>query len=176
MRADHKALVFIGAIGVLGVGVRVVRASAAAAPDKQPALEHQMQAADSSAKAIHRPRAKGRSAILRPPADTAKRKPIGSGPLDRRGYIGGKLDLDVATAEQIDSLPGVSRTLAKRIATDRLLRGPFLNRDGLRRVPGIRPVLLSRIDSLITFSGTVVQPNPADTVVVRRAAVRVRRR
>ena len=175
MRADHKALVFLGAIGVLGAGVRVVRASAAAAPASQPALEHQMQAADSSAKAIHAPRKKGRTAVPRAAPDSAKRKPTGGGALDRPGYIFGKLDLDVATIAQIDSLPGVGAAMAKRIVADRMARGPFLTIDGLRRVPGAGPMFIQRIDSLITFSGTVLQPNPNDTVLVKRAALRIRK-
>ena len=183
MRSDHKALVFIGAIAVLGAGVRVVRASTAAAPTTQPALERQMQAADSSARAVHTPRQQGRKAAVRSAADTTKRKlapdtskrRFGSGPLDRPGYIAGKLDLDVATAAQIDSLPGVPPSMAKRIVIDRMIRGPFLSRDGLRRVFGVGPSFIQSIDSLITFSGTIVQPNASDTIIVRRAAVRVRK-
>jgi len=179
IRSDHKALLFISAVGVLGAGVRVVRASTAAAPSIQPALEHQMKVADSSARVIHTPRGRGRAAAVRTAAaaapDTGKKKPTGSGPLDRRGYIAGKLDLDVATAAQLDSLPGVSPTMAKRIVADRMARGPFLNRDGLRRVLGVGPLFMRQIDSLITFSGTYVQPDPNDTVIVRRAEVRVRK-
>lgn len=183
MRSDHKALVFIGTIAVLGAGVRVVRASTTAAPATQPALEHQMQAADSSARVIHAPRQQGRKAAVRSAADTTKRKLVsdtakrtfGRGPLDRPGYIGGKLDLDVATAAQIDSLPGVPPSMAKRIVLDRMMRGPFLNRDGLRRVFGVGPLFIQSIDSLITFSGTIVQPNANDTIIVRRAAVRARK-
>lgn len=176
IRADQKALIFLGAIGVLGAGVRALRASTSSDRSTQPALEHQMQVAESSAKAIHTRRGRGRSAAPKSALDPTRRTPVTTGPLDRRGYIAGKLDLDVATAAQINSLPRVSRTIAKRIVLDRMVRGPFLNRDGLRRVAGIGPAFLARIDSLITFSGTVVQPSATDTVVVRRAAVRVRKR
>ena len=173
MRTDHKALLFVGVIGVLGAGVRVVRASTASTNAVQPALEHQIQAADSSAKAAHAPKGKRRksSAVV---AVDSSHKAYGSGPLDRPGYIGTRLDLDVATAAQIDSLPGVTPTMARRIVTDRMMRGPFLSRDGLRRVTGAGPKFIASIDSLITFSGTVLQPNPADTIIPRRARSRAR--
>lgn len=167
MRSDHKALVFIGAVGVLGAGVRVIRASTASVPSTQPALEHQMQAADSSARAVHKPRGKGRKAAVHQRPDSAKQK-FGSGPLDRPGYINGKLDLDVASLSQIDSLPGVSTRMAKRIVTDRMTRGPFVTLDGLKRVQGAGPKFIQRIDSLVTFSGTVIQPTAGDTMTVRR--------
>jgi competence protein ComEA len=175
MRTDHKALLFIGAIGVLGAGVRVVRASAASTTELQPALQHQIQAADSAAKATHARKGRKRKASPGGAPDSA-RKVFGGGPLDRPGYIAGRLDLDVATAAQIDSLPGVTPTMARRIVADRMIRGPFLSRDGLRRVTGVGPRFIAGIDSLITFSGTVLQPNPADTVIVPRSRARVPKR
>ena len=84
------------------------------------------------------------------------------------GYIGGKLDLDVATAEQIDSLPGVTPLMARRIATDRVRRGPFLNLNGLRRVSGAGQLFLQKIDTLVTFSGTLALASPGDTIVKSR--------
>src|SRR5690349_16326451 len=51
LRPDHKALVFVGAVAVLGAGVRVVRAASGstATPGAQPALDRQMASADSAA-------------------------------------------------------------------------------------------------------------------------------
>src|SRR5690242_14144363 len=51
LRADHKALVFVGAVAVLGAGVRVFKAASGSAvtPSTQAALEHQMASADSAA-------------------------------------------------------------------------------------------------------------------------------
>jgi DNA uptake protein ComE-like DNA-binding protein len=185
---DHKALIFIGAIAVLGAGVRVVRAAERTSPNAQPALEHQMQAADSAAKS-GRPHAgsrskrstksdaksdttHGRRAAVKPPADTSAPK----SPAERQGWINGRLDLDVATAAQIDSLPGVTPTMAKRIVADRMQRGPFLNITRLRRVAGVGPILVDKLDSLVTFSGTVVFPKPSDTVIARPHRATVVRR
>ena len=189
LRPDHKALVFLGAVAVLGAGVRVVRASGASAVGEQPALERQAQAADSSARAGRssgggrsggRPGGRGRGARGRSGTlDSARSRARdtvptqgGAAPFDRRGYFNGKLDLDVASAAQIDALPGVSATMARRIVIDRTLRGPFVTRDGLRRVTGVGPAFLSKIDSLITFTGTVTQPSASDTVIARNRKVR----
>jgi competence protein ComEA len=188
MRSDHKALLFLGVVAVLGAGVRVVRAAnGRVATGAQPALERQSQAADSAARAGRGRggRAKAKStgtgatrdaAGRRSPrasrdstsaAASAARARAAGGLLDHPGYIGGKLDLDVATAAQVDSLPGVTPTMAKRIVLDRMKRGPFVTRDGFRRVAGVGPVFLSRIDSLVVFSGTVRFPTDADTAIPR---------
>lgn len=190
MRSDHKALLFLGAVAVLGAGVRVVRAAnGRSATGVQPALEQQSQAADSAARAgrgrggrTSGAKGKGSGAkqdttgrrSTRASRDSisagerAARARAASGLLDHPGYVGGKLDLDVATAAQIDSLPGVGPTMAKRIVVDRMKRGPFVTRDGFRRVPGVGPAFLARIDSLVVFSGTVRFPTEADTVIPSR--------
>ena len=183
LRSDHKALIFVGVVAVLGAGVRVVRAAGRESSSRvQPALDVQARAADSAASA-HRDgrngqgrgtgRGKGRGRSGRASSDTAQKTlSPGGGPLDHTGYIGGKLDLDVATATQIASLPGVASGMAKRIVADRMMRGPFLSRDGLRRVSGAGPRFLQQIDSLVVFSGTFATPATSDTVIPRQKAKR----
>ncbi|MEP6491476.1 MAG: helix-hairpin-helix domain-containing protein [bacterium] len=181
LRSDHKALIFVGVVAVLGAGVRVVRAAGRdSVTGAQPALDVQARAADSAAVAQHAARdarksGRGGKASSRGASDTTRRAhrdtarkaaPPG-GPLDRPGHIGGKLDLDVATASQIDSLPGMSSGMAKRIVADRMMRGPFLTRDGLRRVAGMGPRFVQQIDSLVVFSGTFVAPSATDTTIPR---------
>ena len=149
----------------------------AAHPTSQPALDRQLASADSAATAgrssqgARRPRGRGsrrsigRSRTLTSDsgsavADVEQGKPArrrSADPKTGPGYINGRLDLDVATAAQIDSLPGIIPAIAKRIASDRMRRGPFLNLDGLRRVSGVGPALAKRLDSLVTFSGALVQ-------------------
>jgi hypothetical protein len=58
--------------------------------------------------------------------------------------------------------------MAKRIAADRMNRGPFLNLDGMRRVAGVGPRFIAQIDSLVTFSGTFQRGTAADTVIPPR--------
>lgn len=207
LRPDHKALVFLGAVAVLGVGVRVTRAasSSTTAPAAQQDLDHQLASADSAASAgraaidARRPLAKigasrgrggrkfgGRStspsndtptawAVSDSDQGTPSRK-RNAGALDRPGYINGRLDLDVATAAQIDSLPGITPTIARRIAADRMKHGPFLNLDGLRRVSGVGPTLARHLDTLVTFSGSLIQAGPQDSMIApRRAKAKARR-
>src|SRR5215813_2457469 len=72
MRSDHKALLFLGVVAVLGAGVRVVRAAnGRAATGAQPALEQQSQAADSAARAGRGGRARAKSRGTAPKRDAA---------------------------------------------------------------------------------------------------------
>ena len=152
LQSDHKVLVFLGAIAVLGAGVRMVRAAKPAAA-VQPALEHQTQAADSARRS-----SAGKRRVKKPSAPKASAA-VQSTPTRTR------LDLDIATAAQIDSLPGMSPTLSKRIVMDRTAHGPFSSIEKLRRVKGVSVALAQRIDSLVTFSGTVRGFEPADTII-----------
>ena len=169
LRSDHKALVFLGAVGVLGAGVRVVRAAGKESiPAVQPALEHQARVADSAAQAQRGGKGKKKGSSGRGGSDRDQARPRPPGSPDRRGYVGGRLDLDVATAAQIDSLPGVSATMARRIAVDRARRGPFTNAAGLQRVSGVGKRFLQQIDTLVTYSGTFAFVNPGDTILKSR--------
>jgi len=174
LRADQKALVFFGAVAVLGAGVRVVRAAGGPpAGASQPALDRQIRSSDSALQSVRSGRKKKSSARERrmnqsaAAADTGhRRRP--APPLDRRGYVGGRLDIDVASAAQIDSLPGVTPLMARRIVADRMARGPFMTADGMRRVIGVSPGFLKQLDNLITFSGTFIQSSPSDTIIPKR--------
>jgi competence protein ComEA len=161
---------FLGAVGVLGAGVRVVRAAGKdSVPPVQSALERQARVADSAASAQRAARGKSKRKT-RPisgknePAQSRQSPPSP----DRPGYLRGRLDLDVASAAQIDSLPGVSATMARRIAVDRARRGPFTNLAGLQRVSGAGKRFLEQIDTLVTFSGTFALVNPSDTILKSR--------
>jgi competence protein ComEA len=62
------------------------------------------------------------------------------------------IDLDVATAEQIETLRGIGPAMAKRIVADRDSLGPFGSLKELERVRGIGPKLAAKLDSSVTFS------------------------
>jgi competence protein ComEA len=57
----------------------------------------------------------------------------GSAPSAAPATAGAKLNVNTATAEQLDALPGIGPTLAQRIIAAR----PFTNADGLQNVKGI---------------------------------------
>lgn len=62
----------------------------------------------------------------------------------------GPLDLNTATAELLESLPGVGPATAAAIIDDRDRNGPFASVDDLDRVPGIGPAKLAALRDLVT--------------------------
>jgi len=62
-----------------------------------------------------------------------------------RSLIPSRIDLDRATARDLERLPGIGPALAARIVADRVDRGPFRTPDALLRVRGIGPRTLNRI-------------------------------
>lgn len=62
----------------------------------------------------------------------------------------GKLDINRATAEQLDSLKGIGPAKAQAIVDDRNLNGQFSSVGDLQRVKGIGPKLLEGVkDSIV---------------------------
>lgn len=64
-----------------------------------------------------------------------------------------KLDLNSATAADLETLPGVGQALAGRIATHRAEHGPFRAVDELQRVPGFGEKLVTALRPLVTVVG-----------------------
>ena len=60
------------------------------------------------------------------------------------------LDLNRAGLQELDSLPGIGPTLARRIVEFREQHGPYRRVDDLLEVPGIGPTLLQRIRDRVT--------------------------
>lgn|SRR5690606_33556132 len=60
------------------------------------------------------------------------------------------INLNTATAAELDLLPGIGPALAQRIVEDREKRGPFKSIDNLDRVRGIGPETIRRIRPLVT--------------------------
>jgi competence protein ComEA len=63
--------------------------------------------------------------------------------------VGGKLDLNAATAAELDALPGVGPVLAQRIVDYRKQK-PFTSVDQLDDVPGIGPARAAELAELVT--------------------------
>ncbi len=61
--------------------------------------------------------------------------------------------IDVNSAEEavLEALPGIGRTLARRIVTERERRGPFAGPDDLLRVRGVTRELIERIGAFVEF-------------------------
>lgn len=64
-----------------------------------------------------------------------------------------RIDVDRATARELQRLPGVGPALAARIVADRQSAGAFGDTAGLARVRGIGPATLTRLAPHLTFSG-----------------------
>jgi competence protein ComEA len=69
---------------------------------------------------------------------------------DVAGGLGRKLSLGVATAEELDGLPGVGPVTAQRIIDYRTEHGPFRSVDDLDAVPGIGPTRVEQLRELVT--------------------------
>jgi len=141
---ERKALMFLGAIIVLGGSVRVARAVGGEAPvdpAARAAIERQIDAVDSVRK-------------------TGKKKGRGRKPKKPEVIAPAIIDLDVATAEEIETLRYIGPALAKRIVADRDSLGPFGSLDQFQRVKGVGPKLAAKLDSSVTFS---LLPRPSST-------------
>jgi competence protein ComEA len=74
----------------------------------------------------------------------------GPGVTPDRAPAAGALDLNGATAAQLDALPGIGPVLASRIVEHRRLAGRFRSPDELLAVRGIGPHLLARLRPLVS--------------------------
>ncbi len=66
------------------------------------------------------------------------------------GASGGKVDLNRATAAELDALPGVGPSTAQKIVDDREANGPFKKVEDLMRVSGIGQKKFDALKDLIT--------------------------
>lgn len=89
-------------------------------------------------------------------------KGLGGAALDRvRPYVTtgpvvpkGPIDLNVADALALESLPGVGPSLAARIVADRQANGPYASVDALDRVAGVGPATIARLRDQATAGGS----------------------
>jgi DNA uptake protein ComE-like DNA-binding protein len=156
----------LGILLALGVAFRAV--SRQGNGDSAPAagLDRQIGAVTAK-RASHRPPvAKNRRAIPKAaaaePVDGLRREstPVGALRPDAsaghaRARVAGpslRVNMDLADAATIESLPRIGPALAQRIVQDRLANGPFGSLAALDRVKGIGPSLQKHIAPYVTFS------------------------
>jgi competence protein ComEA len=65
------------------------------------------------------------------------------------GATGGPINVNSASAEELEELPGIGPTLAAAIVEDRARNGPFTSVEDLNRVPGIGEGRLAPIRDLV---------------------------
>ena len=140
-QSERKALLFFASVALLGAGWRMVRATGVPepAPADRAALEAQIAVVESVRSGRHRKAARASS------SETAA-----------------IIDVNAATAEQLEALPRVGPALAKRIIDDRNANGPFGSLEDLQRVKGIGPAMAKVLAPRVTFS-TSRRPTDAAT-------------
>ena len=157
---ERTALAFLVALaltaaGVRAVGVRrfdadVVRASGTRQTDTSlaaRALAAQQAAVDSAARNTKRRNTRARSTAAR----RSERSP--KLPVPQAVTPPARVNVNSASATELERLPRVGPALAKRIVEWRERHGPFRGPDDLRHVRGIGPATVRLLDSLVTFSG-----------------------
>ena len=142
---EKKALWFLAVVALSGSGVRLWRATLPdAGAAESAALERQIGRVDSVRAMRHKPvaRASSRRDTLTPvPAPLIESRQVTP------------VDIDQATADQIESLPGIGPSLAKRIVADRDSNGAFGQLEALCAVKGIGSALAEKLRPLVTFTG-----------------------
>lgn len=61
------------------------------------------------------------------------------------------ININTASAQELEALPGIGPGLAEKIVNDRNRNGPFRSLAELDRVPGIGPKLLEKMRPLVAF-------------------------
>jgi competence protein ComEA len=69
----------------------------------------------------------------------------GSGP----AAPGAPVSLSAASAEQLDTLPGIGPVTAEKIVSFRQEHGPFTSVEGLDAIPGIGPARIAELEGLV---------------------------
>lgn len=65
----------------------------------------------------------------------------------------GGVNVNTATKDQLESLPGIGAKIADAIIRDREENGPFSSVEDLTRVPGVTPSLLAKVRASLTTEG-----------------------
>lgn len=148
---EKKAMAFLLAVALVGAGVRWVGVQrfesdlarqvdrAAPAAGAARALAAQLAAIDSLRAVPRKSRTRAKSVKANPPRQA-------TGPPER-------IDVNIATAAELERLPRVGPALAQRIIDHRQRHGPFQTPEDLRHVRGIGPSTVRLLEPLVTFSG-----------------------
>ena len=157
--AERTALLFLAAVAVIGGGARVA-GTRALARDLTHAEQGPAPSADLAARALDAQIAAVDSARRRGPAKPPTSRAGSSRPRPRPTLPDGRVpdpvvpvDVNEASAAELERLPRVGPALAARIVAWRDVHGPFESLESLRHVRGIGPATARLLAPLVTFSG-----------------------
>lgn len=136
-RDERRAVLVLALVAALGGTIRVLRSPGG--PPGAPVLAPHLAGGDVARQAALSRRAEALRQPLRP---------------------GERVDVDRAGADELERLPRVGATLARRIVEDREARGPFGRLEGLGRVSGVGPGLRKALERWASFSGVARPPLP----------------
>ena len=68
------------------------------------------------------------------------------------GRVYRKIDPNTATVEELDALPCIGMTTARRIIAYRQMHGPFQSLDELQSVEGLSPAIFTQISRFLKIS------------------------
>jgi competence ComEA-like helix-hairpin-helix protein len=136
-RDERRAVLALALVAALGGAIRVLRSPGG--PPGAAVVAPNLRGADVARQAALSRRAEALQQPLLP---------------------GERVDVDRAEADELQRLPRVGAKLARRIVEDRDVRGPFGSLDGLGRVPGVGPGMLTSLERWVRFSGIARSPTP----------------
>ncbi|MGV3709982.1 MAG: ComEA family DNA-binding protein [Gemmatimonas sp.] len=155
--AERQALAFLAGVALLGGGARLWMQERPSGDQR--AVGAHATTVDGQLNAVDAARGKKRSAkrTAKPPKKSARgtKSPAGDAPL--APVI---VDVDAASAEDLERLPKVGPALAARIVANRDSLGAFGSLEALGEVRGIGPAMLRTLEPLVRFSGRPRQLRP----------------
>jgi len=139
---EKKALWFFALVALSGSAMRLWRANAQPVMAAEAtALERQIVRVDSV------------RALRHSSGTQSKRETRASGAQAASVDSVRPLDIDRASAAEIEALPGIGPTLAQRIVAARDSAGTFGSLDALCSVSGVGPAIAQKLRPLVTFTG-----------------------
>jgi competence protein ComEA len=143
-QSERQALLFLASVALLGAGWRTLRATAAPEPTvaEREALIAHIGTVDSVRAKSHRKPGRASSSGAR----TAE----------------SVIDVNAATAAELEALPRIGPALAARIVAHRDSLGAFGSMEALEQVRGIGPAMAKALAPRVTFS-TSRRPTDAAT-------------
>jgi competence protein ComEA len=149
-RASPKATVVIDVVGKVRRGGVYELPAGSRVADALKAAGGALPGLDLSALNLARKISDGEQIAVAVTGASAPLTPSGSMPASASGQSSGLVDLNSATVEQLDSLPGVGPVLAQHILDWRAAHGRFDSVDQLQEVSGIGPSKFATLRPLVT--------------------------